>query len=777
MTVNTADITSGPYAGNGVADSFSFDFRIENKNQLYVWETNGSGVQTLLTVDTDYTVSGVGNDAGGTVTRVAGALPSGYEWYIRSKRSSVQNTAFASQGGFFPWVHEEAFDHLTYLVQQLDDRLNRTVRTPLGDSTGGFSEIPVNAADRANTLLYFDNNGDVQVTSYGQADVEVNTNKATDFSNVNNTLYPTTQAVADYVAVAGGGNVSAADSPVDGSLPLWKSPNLVGTMTPAEARSKIEIFESASLSEEVAIFGTDPTKLKSTGRKWTQQPLVFKDVFEFAAYNKSLLVDEQPIEFLQFWTSTGIGSIKGKWSSTEPVANHNGITIRDPAKVSELNNTNKTFGTYFTADTVSGDTGCFVASAPKGWLNVEWSGAGDFATLGNNPCGVAIQAANNTVEQEGRPGGILVFPKGFFQSEISLRVGGWVTWLGAGTFSSSIAFTNGVSGNLITLGPDESGEFSYSGSYAFGSRIEQIDINAGDVYRGLDSATIYTVGAHQNSGISKCQIRGVVTTAILYDLGTGAPAGFHIEDVNIQGSAVAPTTGTKRGIVSNAGGALLNLARVQLETDNTDPWDNAILMLKDHLRAEDVHIEGAVNGINLSQSESTVRGATLTNVTGRSDVATLVRVSSTNNVEYTLTNVNNTTISGASIDTLVDAKLGRTIGGVNGAHISNFTNAPRKGGKTVASATGNYSVTSSALQAGENVDSVTKESTGSFLVNLKEPVLNQNMVIGASVRYPGGAPGFYVPTPLSTSQFRLELYNTSGTLADPDRFTFIVFDG
>lgn len=126
MTVNTTNITSGPYAGNGVADTFSYTFRITDKSEVSVYETDDSGVQTLLTVDTDYTVAGIGDDDGGIITRVAGALPTGYEWFIRSNYDETQLTAFESQGAYFPDLHENMADKLTFLIQQLRDLVNRS---------------------------------------------------------------------------------------------------------------------------------------------------------------------------------------------------------------------------------------------------------------------------------------------------------------------------------------------------------------------------------------------------------------------------------------------------------------------------------------------------------------------------------------------------------------------------------------------------------------------------------------------------------------------------
>lgn len=125
MTINTKKVTSGPYAGNDIADTFSYTFKILDKTQLSVYETDDQGVETLLTLDTNYTVNDIGNN--GTVTRTAGALPTGYQWFIRSNYEETQLTAFGSQGPFFPDIHEDAMDKLTMLIQQILDQNDRSL--------------------------------------------------------------------------------------------------------------------------------------------------------------------------------------------------------------------------------------------------------------------------------------------------------------------------------------------------------------------------------------------------------------------------------------------------------------------------------------------------------------------------------------------------------------------------------------------------------------------------------------------------------------------------
>ena len=152
MTVNTLSITSGPYAGNGVADTFSYLFRIQDKTQVTVFETDADGLETTPAVDTDYTVNGIGGDAGGTITRLAGPLPTGYEWYIRSNYIENQLTDFSSQGAFFPYVHEDQMDHITFTIQQISDRLARSLR--VSDSYSGDELLALEDPQAGQALVW-----------------------------------------------------------------------------------------------------------------------------------------------------------------------------------------------------------------------------------------------------------------------------------------------------------------------------------------------------------------------------------------------------------------------------------------------------------------------------------------------------------------------------------------------------------------------------------------------------------------------------------------------
>lgn len=141
------------YTGDGTTTAFAYDNRIFAAGDLRVWL---DGV--LQTLTTHYSVSGVGVPGGGTVT--FGTAPgAGAAVLIVAAIPATQETVFPRNDPFATVAAERGFDRTTRLAQQLADRLDGTVRTPLTET---IAEIP-KAADRASTLLGFDASGAPQV--------------------------------------------------------------------------------------------------------------------------------------------------------------------------------------------------------------------------------------------------------------------------------------------------------------------------------------------------------------------------------------------------------------------------------------------------------------------------------------------------------------------------------------------------------------------------------------------------------------------------------------
>jgi len=125
MTIATIIIKSGPYTGNDSTVDFAYDFRILAQTELVVTKTTiSTGAVVTLTLTTDYTVSGVGDASGGDVTTVATPTTDENIFIYRSS-PLVQATDFLNQGAFFPEIHEDQFDKIINIIQELNDQLGR----------------------------------------------------------------------------------------------------------------------------------------------------------------------------------------------------------------------------------------------------------------------------------------------------------------------------------------------------------------------------------------------------------------------------------------------------------------------------------------------------------------------------------------------------------------------------------------------------------------------------------------------------------------------------
>ncbi|MDI0464358.1 phage tail fiber protein [Klebsiella variicola] len=116
MTVST-QVSRNEYTGNGATTQYDFTFRILDKSHLLVQTLDTSESIVTLTLGTDYTVTGVNRYNGGKVV-LTSALPAGYKISIARSTPVTQEASIRNQGGFFPEIHEDAFDKLTMLVQQ-----------------------------------------------------------------------------------------------------------------------------------------------------------------------------------------------------------------------------------------------------------------------------------------------------------------------------------------------------------------------------------------------------------------------------------------------------------------------------------------------------------------------------------------------------------------------------------------------------------------------------------------------------------------------------------
>ncbi|MEG1347205.1 MAG: right-handed parallel beta-helix repeat-containing protein [Hafnia sp.] len=128
MTVST-EVDHNDYTGNGVTTSFPYTFRVFKKSDLVVQVVDLNENITELVLDTDYTVTGSGGYTGGNVI-LSTALTSGYQISISRELPVTQETDLRNQGKFFAEVHEDAFDKLTMLIQQVRSWFSLALRKP-----------------------------------------------------------------------------------------------------------------------------------------------------------------------------------------------------------------------------------------------------------------------------------------------------------------------------------------------------------------------------------------------------------------------------------------------------------------------------------------------------------------------------------------------------------------------------------------------------------------------------------------------------------------------
>lgn len=128
MTIST-EVDHNDYTGNGVTTSFPYTFRIFKKSDLVVQVVDLNENITELILDTDYTVTGAGGYTGGNVILVT-ALANGYQISISRELPVTQETDLRNQGKFFAEVHEDAFDKLTMLIQQVRSWFSLALRKP-----------------------------------------------------------------------------------------------------------------------------------------------------------------------------------------------------------------------------------------------------------------------------------------------------------------------------------------------------------------------------------------------------------------------------------------------------------------------------------------------------------------------------------------------------------------------------------------------------------------------------------------------------------------------
>jgi hypothetical protein len=475
------------------------------------------------------------------------------------------------------------------------------------------------------------------------------------------------------------------------------------------------------------------------------------------------------------WAATLAGPVGGAtfvWDATRPKSQHNGGNIISPTVPWDGAEANLAAYIAKTGETDAAGSGCWVHKNLRGneYNVLQWGAKNDATTNGANDA--MIQPLLDYIEASvgGGYGGIVNFPRGNYRFSIYFNVRDRTTLRGEGTSATILQFLGTSVGNCITLGPTGPNHpLNPNGHWVFGVRLENLAVSGGNAYKGLDRALIYTDGAHEHSGLFNVVLRDFVNFGVHYATGNGGPALFEVSDVEIYGSDTAPTSGTKRGISCNAGGALILVRHATITGGGTHKLAQGIAMLKDNLIAQGVHFENTSVGISLSQTDAaSPRVNVLAGVTGNSTVGTsgLVDIASGFEGSVSAHGLINKSLSTTGLITLINRKTGES-----------FTDQALAAYMYPSAVSQGESVSHGRINVASGVASIVKQQGRAFTVSqtaagvtqitLSSAMPDTNYTVTPAARLSGGGACFVEFSPISTTVFEIRVRNSAGALADP----------
>jgi hypothetical protein len=239
------------YSGNGTLTVFAYTFKVFDESDLTVILRASDGTETVQTITTHYTVSGVGDVGGGNVTFVTAPTATQTVVILR-EQPLTQGLDLVPNDPFPAESLEESFDKLTFMVQQHEEELGRAIKASR-TNTITTTEFVESASDRANKVIAFDGSGDLDLTqeigtfrgnwaastAYAVRDIVKDTN--------NNNIYiaNTAHTSSGTVPLTGNADIAKWDLLVDAAA-ATTSANNAATSATAAATSATAAATSAT---------------------------------------------------------------------------------------------------------------------------------------------------------------------------------------------------------------------------------------------------------------------------------------------------------------------------------------------------------------------------------------------------------------------------------------------------------------------------------------------------------------------------------------------------
>ncbi len=151
MSIDSS-IGRNDYIGVGNVNEYDYTFKIFDEGHLKVIVKDTADVETVLVINTDYTVDGVGRRTGGTVTLTVD-LETDYTLTILRNIDIKQVTDFKNQGTFYGSVHEDTFDRQTMVSQQQQEQISRSIKISESTLIGDFDPTLPTPLEIGHTII------------------------------------------------------------------------------------------------------------------------------------------------------------------------------------------------------------------------------------------------------------------------------------------------------------------------------------------------------------------------------------------------------------------------------------------------------------------------------------------------------------------------------------------------------------------------------------------------------------------------------------------------
>ena len=132
MTVDS-DVTHALYQGDDATTSFSIPFAFDSDDEVVVTFRDSTGDETVLVLDTDYSITGTSPSASITYPISGDELASDEYLAIDLMKDFVQATTLSNQSGYRMDDIEVALDYLTMLCAILKRDVDRATKTDTTD--------------------------------------------------------------------------------------------------------------------------------------------------------------------------------------------------------------------------------------------------------------------------------------------------------------------------------------------------------------------------------------------------------------------------------------------------------------------------------------------------------------------------------------------------------------------------------------------------------------------------------------------------------------------